>query len=328
MTALKRFQRLESPGIWREHAEAQRRNVILSFGDASLVVSDTAERVLTHWSLAALERLNPGGSPALYAPGADSDETLEVDDALMIEALETVRMAVDKGRPRPGRLRLAIFAAIAAGDVARAEACLAGLDVNARHGALAETALYHALSVEARSVEMVRMLLDAGADPNAGMAEGYRPLHAVAAYPWGWEVAATKALLADLLVAAGGDIEARTEGRGWTPLHRAVLEGSADEVEALLRAGADPNAPFDGRSEPWFTAGRLPLQIAGHDTAKVRLLLEYGADPRRTDALGEDTARYLNALIAEHIAHRAEEDAQRAALESSLALVRGWSAPS
>ncbi|TCP41296.1 hypothetical protein [Rhodovulum marinum] len=118
MTALKRFQRLESPGLWREHAEAQRRNVILSFGDASLVVSDSAERVLAHWSLAALDRLNPGETPALYSPGADSDETLEVDDALMIEALETVRLAVARSRPRPGRLRLALFAAIAAGIVA------------------------------------------------------------------------------------------------------------------------------------------------------------------------------------------------------------------
>lgn len=118
MTALKRYQRLESPGVWREHAEAQRRNVILSFGDASLVVSDTAERVLTHWSLAALDRLNPGETPALYAPDADSAETVEVDDPLMIEALETVRTAVAKSRPRPGRLRLAIFLGIAAGIAA------------------------------------------------------------------------------------------------------------------------------------------------------------------------------------------------------------------
>ncbi|TCM76192.1 hypothetical protein [Rhodovulum steppense] len=117
MTALKRYQRLESPGIWREHAGAQRRNVILSFGDASLVVSDTADRVLTHWSLAALDRLNPGETPALYAPDTDSDETLEVDEPLMIEALETVRAAVTRNRPHPGRLRLTIFAAIAAGIV-------------------------------------------------------------------------------------------------------------------------------------------------------------------------------------------------------------------
>ncbi|GAA0293974.1 hypothetical protein [Rhodovulum strictum] len=118
MTALKQYQRLESPGVWREHAEAQRRNVILSFGDASLVVADSADRVLTHWSLAALDRLNPGEMPALYAPDTDSDETLEVDDPLMIEALETVRTAVSRAEPHPGRLRLAILGAIAAGIMA------------------------------------------------------------------------------------------------------------------------------------------------------------------------------------------------------------------
>lgn len=120
MTALKRYRRLESPGVWREHAQAQRRNVILSFGDASLVVSDTGERVLTHWSLAAIERLNPGEAPALYAPGADSDETLEIDDAIMVEAIEEVRAAIARGQPRPGRLRLAIVAATVAAMAALA----------------------------------------------------------------------------------------------------------------------------------------------------------------------------------------------------------------
>ncbi|MBL3551836.1 hypothetical protein [Rhodovulum sulfidophilum] len=120
MTALKKFQRLESPGLWRESPEAQRRDVILSFGNASLMVSDSAERVLTHWSLAALERLNPGQMPALYSPGADSGETLEIEDDLMVDALETVRKAIGRTRPRPGRLRIWIVAATAAGIAALA----------------------------------------------------------------------------------------------------------------------------------------------------------------------------------------------------------------
>ncbi|PTW49525.1 hypothetical protein [Rhodovulum kholense] len=126
MTALKKFQRLESPGLWRESPTAQRRDVILSFGDASLVVSDSAERVLTHWSLAALERLNPGQLPALYSPGADSGETLEIDDDLMVEALETVRRAIGRARPRPGRLRIWIVAGTLAGLAALAVFWLPG----------------------------------------------------------------------------------------------------------------------------------------------------------------------------------------------------------
>lgn len=120
MTALKRFQRLESPGLWRESPAAQRRDVVLSFGDAALVVSDKSDRVLTHWSLAAIERMNPGHSPALYSPGADGGETLEIDEPLMIEALEAVRAAIARSRPHPGRLRLMLLAAMATGLAALA----------------------------------------------------------------------------------------------------------------------------------------------------------------------------------------------------------------
>ncbi|GAA0292487.1 ankyrin repeat domain-containing protein [Rhodovulum strictum] len=241
--------------------------------------------------------------------------------------MATLRLPEDDAAPLDEPTR-ALFAAIEAGDIERVRACLAGTDIDARQGPLQETALYHALSVEGRSPAMVAFLLSEGADPNAGMEGGYRPLHAIAAYPWGGEAPSTSARLAQMLVEAGGDIEARTESWGWTPLHRAILEGSDDELEALLQAGADPNIPFDDRSEPWFTPGRLPLQIAGHDTGRVRLLLDYGADPRKTDALGEDTASYLRMLIDEHLARRAEEDAHRAGLERSLALVRDWPARS
>ncbi len=106
MTALKQYERLECPGIWRPAPDAQRRDVILSFGEASLVISDgRSEVALSHWSLPAVERLNPGDLPALYSPGTDAAETLEVEDDLMISALERVRAAVNQGRQRPGRLR-------------------------------------------------------------------------------------------------------------------------------------------------------------------------------------------------------------------------------
>jgi len=115
MTALKRFQKLESPGLWREGPDAQRRDVVLSFGEASLVISDMHDRVLTHWSLAAIDRANPGKIPAVYTPGSDSAETLEIDEPLMVEAIEAVRDAIARAEPRPGRLRLLLLGAIFAG---------------------------------------------------------------------------------------------------------------------------------------------------------------------------------------------------------------------
>jgi len=105
MTALKQFERLECLGLWREGIDAQRREVTVSFGNATLVISDSASRPLTHWSLAAVERLNPGEMPALFAPDDEAIETIEIDDETMVEAVETVRKAVVKSRPKPGRLR-------------------------------------------------------------------------------------------------------------------------------------------------------------------------------------------------------------------------------
>jgi len=105
MTALSRYQRLECPGLWREAPGAQRRDVIVSFGDASLVISDHNDAALAHWSLAAVERCNPGSLPARFVPGPESGEELEIEDETMIAAIGTVIAAIERARPRPGRLR-------------------------------------------------------------------------------------------------------------------------------------------------------------------------------------------------------------------------------
>lgn len=106
MTALKKYQKLESTGLWRDAPEDQRREVLVNFGEASLMLSDPrTEIAFSHWSLPAVERLNPGELPALYSPGADATETLEIEDRDMIAALETVHDALEQARPHPGRLR-------------------------------------------------------------------------------------------------------------------------------------------------------------------------------------------------------------------------------
>ncbi len=112
MTALKEYQRLESGGLWRAGADAQRRDVVVSFGDATLVMSDGVGRPITHWSLPAVERLNEGTRPALYAPDREAVETLEIEDDLMIDAIEKVRRHIARGRAKPGRLRNVGVAAI------------------------------------------------------------------------------------------------------------------------------------------------------------------------------------------------------------------------
>ncbi|WP_204113795.1 hypothetical protein [Shimia biformata] len=113
MTALHKYQRLEAAGLWRASPEAQRRDVIVSIGDASLTITDLQDRVLGHWSLPAIERANPGAVPAVYFPDGDPGETLEIggDEVEMIEAIETLRNAIARGRAKPGRLRFLTLAA-------------------------------------------------------------------------------------------------------------------------------------------------------------------------------------------------------------------------
>lgn len=112
MTALTRYQRIEASALWRAGADTQRRDVILSLGKTSLIISDKQERPLAHWSLAAVERSNPGAFPAIYHPAGDPAETIELaeDERAMLEALETLRKVVAARRPRPGRLRLGVLA--------------------------------------------------------------------------------------------------------------------------------------------------------------------------------------------------------------------------
>ncbi|NKX44575.1 hypothetical protein [Roseicyclus persicicus] len=114
MTALAQYSRLETTGLWREAPDAQRREVVVALGDATLMISTPAEVALTHWSLPAVARLNPGRRPAIYAPGAEAEERLEIEDGDMIAAIETVRAAIERRRPHPGRLRLWIGAAVGA----------------------------------------------------------------------------------------------------------------------------------------------------------------------------------------------------------------------
>lgn len=112
--------------------------------------------------------------------------------------------------------------------------------------------------------------LETGVDVNAYDDRGWTALHAAA----GRDVAVQQ-----LLIDHGADVHARTrDGTDHTALHLAVQFGTDSEtdlhrIEALMDAGADPNAlSASGETAIHFAARRGDLHIA-------LVLLEHGADP-------------------------------------------------
>jgi hypothetical protein len=127
MTALRKYQRLECGGLWRETPQDQRREVLVSFGEATLILSDPKTgTAVSHWSLPAIERINRGEEPPVFAPGGDALESLELTDPEMIAALGAVRHAVQAASSKPGRLRGGLLAASAAAVVLVAAIWLPG----------------------------------------------------------------------------------------------------------------------------------------------------------------------------------------------------------
>lgn len=191
----------------------------------------------------------------------------------------------------------ALEAAIEAGDILAAKAVLdQGVELNAHYGEFDQFPLGWAMASDTRSVEMVRLLLQRGADAGFATPEGYTALHYIADYMWGADGPGLSAELARILVAAGADMEARNH-YGWTPLLRAVMEGSVEEMQALLVNGADANACHPDISMPEFSRGMTALMNAAYDPEKVALLLAHGADPSAVAPNGSGFADYVAAEI-------------------------------
>ena len=114
MTALEKYTRLEAEGLWRQNSDSQHLNVIVSVGQATLTITDTQDRALAHWSLAAVARKNPGRFPAVFYPDGDPDEHLELseNESEMVEAIDRLQRVIEKRRPRPGQLRVLITLSI------------------------------------------------------------------------------------------------------------------------------------------------------------------------------------------------------------------------
>ena len=120
MTALSRYTRLESTGCWRAAPSDSGREVVVSFGNATLVLAEGSGQPLAHWSLPAVTRLNPGQAPALFAPDEAGSETLAIDDEIMVAAIETVRASVARRKSNPRQVRWGVIGAVSAATLTAA----------------------------------------------------------------------------------------------------------------------------------------------------------------------------------------------------------------
>jgi hypothetical protein len=131
VTALSDYQRLEAIGLWRQ-GETRPREVVVALGEATLTLRDPAsDMVLAHWSLPAVVQRG-----ATFAPGPDSDETLQIEDADMLAALDRVGRAVARVRPRPAWRRWLVPGALVLAAVGAAGWLAPGLIVSQTAGAV------------------------------------------------------------------------------------------------------------------------------------------------------------------------------------------------
>ena len=167
-------------------------------------------------------------------------------------------------------------------------------------------------------VESLKAELRSGADVNAAQGDGFTALH--------WAAKLGNREVAEILIAAGADIEATTRLGSHMPLHVAAAAGQAEVTEALLKAGApvavatntgarsvhfaaaagDPatlevlvahGADVDSVEPQW---GQTPLMFAAATgrTAAVEALMEAGANPAVTAKVLDVAARAEQNLAA------------------------------
>ena len=110
--------------------------------------------------------------------------------------------------------------------------------------------------------DIVRLMLERGADVTHASSYGYTPLHSAVAAPTTYCPGEEEDVVLEtvqLLLDAGGDPNARTQG-GQTPAFTAAANGDLRVVQVLVAHGADPSIRSYAGDGPY--ADRAPVDIA------------------------------------------------------------------
>ena len=274
---------VEKPIYWAAEGETSLMNLLLDHEDATGTFCKPADYDAAFGLAADKGQL---ANARILLDRRDIRLTAEVkygQTALQLAAkaghMELVRLLIDHGalKERRAEADSALLDTASGGhlEVLKVLRTRSKADVNAQDGQ-GRTALYHAASArdddyKASGKEMLRYLLDEGANPNLQSRDG-GPLHQAAVY--------SHLEIMELLLAHGAD---PTDGTcGWTPLSMAIKYNSPEAACLLLRTPvADAKQRQDARiSALWVVCRKGDRELA-------LLVLDAGlADLDQADATG------------------------------------------
>jgi cytohesin len=164
-----------------------------------------------------------------------------------------------------------------------------GIDAPEEYG---RTRLMNAAASDETAPDVVRLLLDAGADVNAADADARTPLMLAATADWRHQHGCMRphehaVEVVRVLAERGADLEA-TDIEGRTALSLCAAAGDAERVNVIADAGADLDASDADGLTPLMWAARRGNTLALH------AMIDRGADVRARDQGGRTALMWLS----------------------------------
>lgn len=175
-----------------------------------------------------------------------------------------------------------LFNAIKRNDIEKVkELILAGFDVNTKDFYWGTIPLHHAVCANA-NIEIVKFLLDNGAEVNAQNKYKSTPLH--------WAASFSNKYIVKLLLDNGATIDIK-DNNGHTPLHRAILENNKAVIELLIKSKSNVNTNSSINETPLHQA------VRNNDIGIIKLLIDNNTEIQACSYVNQRTHKASNFAI-------------------------------